>query len=154
MNTRKWFLSVVVVVVVGVTATLAWAESPLPFQWRGSTGWEPQSAYCRLYDTHTRVTLHGTVQRIDKIIPMEGMGAGMYLALKTDSEIIPVHLGPVWFVERQDVQFHTGDVVDVSGSRIVCQGKPAILAAVIQRGDDTVTFRTLNGKPAWTLQKP
>jgi hypothetical protein len=75
------------------------------------------------------------------------------LALKTESETIPVHLGPAKFVEAQPVQLHSGDVVEVTGSRIACQGKPAILAAVIKRGDDVVKYRELNGKPAWTPQK-
>ena len=137
------------VVIVGLAASIAWADSPI--QWRGSPGWEPESAYCRLYDAKHVVTLNGTVQRVEKITPMKGMGYGVYLMLKTDSETIPVHLGPTEFVAKQPIQFHASDVVQVTGSRVSCDGKPALLAATIQRGSDTAKYRELNGRPAWAV---
>jgi len=140
---RKWsLLGIVLCAVPG-----SWADAPI--QWRGSKGWEPESAYCRLYDSKTIVTLKGTVERVEKVTPMKGMGYGVYLMLKTSSESIPVHLGPTEFVEKQSVQIRTKDTVIVTGSRVSCDGKPVILAATIKRGDETVTFRALKGSPAW-----
>jgi hypothetical protein len=130
-----------------VVGTLGWADSPI--QWRGSKGWEANSAYCRLYDAKHVVTSTGTVQMVEKITPMEGMGYGVYLMLNTGSETIPVHLGPVEFVEKQPVQFKAGDSVQVTGSRVSCNGKPAFLAANVKRGSETATYRELNGHPAW-----
>jgi hypothetical protein len=133
---------------VGCAVTAAgWAASPI--QWRGSAGWEPESAYCRLYDAKRVETLKGTVQRVEKVVPMKGMGEGVHLILKTDKEMIPVQLGPVWFVEKQALQLHAQDVVEVTGSRVSCDGKPAILAALIKRGMETAKFRELKGSPAW-----
>jgi hypothetical protein len=140
---------VMVFVVVGA---IAWADSPI--QWRGSPGWQPESAYCRLYDAKHVVTLNGTIQRVEKITPMKGMGYGVYLMLKTDSETIPVHLGPVEFVEKQPVQFHASDVVEVTGSRVSCDGKLALLAAIVKRGTESAKYRQLNGRPAWAAQSP
>ena len=140
----KWVLPVV----IGIAAAAGWAD-PTPFRWQGNRGWEPESAYCRLYDAKRVVTLHGTVQRVEKIIPMKGMGYGVHLILKTQDETIPVHLGPTWYVERQMVQIHAQDVVEVTGSRVPCDGKPIILAALIRRGNDTVKFRELSGTPGW-----
>jgi hypothetical protein len=142
MNT----LNRVVWVVLG-SAVIAWADSPI--QWRGSKGWEPESAYCRLYDARHVVTLKGTVQRVEKAVPLEGMGYGVYLVLQTSSENIPIHLGPAEFVDKQPVQFHAQDVVEVTGSRVSCNGKPAFLAAIVKRGSETANFRSLKGRPAW-----
>ncbi len=139
------------------------ADSPLnpPQQWEGTppptphpNGWEPEGIYCRLYDAKTIVTLKGTVQRVEKIIPLKGMGRGYHLMLKTNSEIIPVQLGPAGYVEKQPVQLHAGDLIEVTGSRVPCDGKPVILAASIQRGSETVTFRLKDGRPAWAGPKP
>jgi hypothetical protein len=134
-------------VVLGIVTTIGWADSPI--QWRGSKGWEPESAYCRLYDAKHVETIKGTVQRVEKIVPMEGMGEGVYMMLQTGTEILPVHLGPKEYVEKQPIQFLAGDVVDVTGSRVSCNGKPAFLAAVVKRGTDTAKYRSLKGIPGW-----
>ena len=144
---RNVLLKILVLMGVAGIAAVAGADSPI--QWRGSKGWEPESAYCRLYDLHKVVTLAGTVQRVEKVVPMKGMGYGVYFMLKTNSETIPVHLGPTEFVEKQSIQFHDNDTVTVTGSRVSCDGKPVILAAIVNRGMDTVKYRDLNGRPAW-----
>ena len=77
------------------------------------------------------------------------MGYGVYLMLKTDSETLPVHLGPEEYVEKQPIVLQAGDVVEVTGSRVSCDGKPAFLAAIVKRGPETAKFRELNGRPAW-----
>lgn len=135
---------------IGIVTVQGWADSPI--QWRGSRGWEPEGAYCRLYDSTTVETLRGTVQRVEKIIPMKGMGSGVHLILKTDSEMIPVQMGPTWYVEKQAAQIRAGDLVEVTGSRVPCDGKPVILAAFIKKGGETVKYRELKGTPLWAGQ--
>ena len=135
------------VLIVGIMTRLGWADSPL--QWRGTKGWESESSYCRLYDAKHVEMVKGTVERVEKIVPMEGMGEGVYMTLKTASDSLPVHLGPKEFVEKQPIQFLSGDIVEVTGSRVSCNGKPAFLAATVKRGSDMVKYRELNGRPAW-----
>lgn len=132
--------------------TPSWAD--LPIQWRGSRGWEPNSSYCRLYDARHVETIKGTVLRVEKITPLKGMGYGVYLMLKTGSDEVPVHLGPVEFVEKQPIQFLAGETVEVTGSRVSCDGKPAFLAAIVKRGPDTAKYREVNGRPAWAVTPP
>src|SRR5690242_7335190 len=117
LGCRKWIL----LGVLGFAAAGAWADSPI--QWRGSPGWQPNSAYCRLYDAKHVMTLKGTVERVEKIVPMEGMGEGVYFMLKTSSDTIPVHLGPKEFVEKQPIQFFAGNEVEVTGSKVSCNGQ-------------------------------
>ena len=138
------------VLLLGVSGiVIAAGPMELPVQLSVSRGWEPQGAYCRLYNVKSVVTVQGTVKRVEKIVPMKGMGYGIHMILKTQSETIPVHLGPTWYVEKQRVQFESGDVVEVTGSRVYCDGKPIILAANIKKDDLTATYREPSGLPAW-----
>lgn len=131
-------------------AMVVWADSPI--QWRGNPGWEPEGAYCQLYNSHNVTTLVGKVVRIEKIIPMKGMGYGIYLTLQTDKETLPVHLGPTAYVESLPVQFHARDTVEVTGSRVMCDGKTVILAAQVKHGKDVATYREFNGVPSWSAK--
>ena len=74
---------------------------------------------------------------------------GMHLNLQTDKETIPVHLGPAWFMQKQSPQIATGDAIVVTGSRVTFDGKPAIIAAEIKKGDKVIRLREQNGVPLW-----
>ncbi len=146
ISTACMMLGLVGFVVVG-------GQTDSPIRWQGSKGWEPESAYCRLYDAQTVTTLNGTILRIEKVIPMQGMGDGIHLMLKTSKETIPVQLGPTWYVEKLDVHLQAGDVVEVTGSRVPCDGKPVILAATVKKGNEIAIFREIKGSPAWAGMK-
>jgi hypothetical protein len=67
---------------------------------------------------------------------MKGMSYGIHAKVKTEKETISVHLGPGWYIEHQDVQIAPQDKVEVKGSRVSFEGKPAIIAAEVKKGDD------------------
>ena len=118
-------------------------------RWRGGAGWGRGGAYNRLYDPKTVETVSGEVVKVEQMTPMTGMGYGVHLVLKTDKETISVHLGPAWYVERQDTKIEPKDHVEVKGSRIAFEGKPAIIAAEIKKGDEILLLRDDAGVPAW-----
>jgi hypothetical protein len=74
----------------------------------------------------------------------------MHLMLKTDKETISVHLGPGWYIENQDVKIDPKDKVEVKGSKITFQGKPALIAAEVKKGNEILKLRDENGFPAWS----
>jgi hypothetical protein len=117
--------------------------------WQGSGGWGMSSSYQRMYNSATVETISGVVESVDKITPMNGMYSGIHLVLKTDKETIAIHLGPEWYIERQDVKLEKGDKIEVKGSRITFDGKPAIIAAEIKKGDSVLVLRDSAGVPAW-----
>jgi hypothetical protein len=41
------------------------------------------------------------------------------------------------------------DESEVKGSRIIFEGKPAIIAAEVIKGDEVLTLRDASGFPAW-----
>ena len=73
--------------------------------------------------------------------------------LKSEKEIIPVHLGPSWYMEKQAVTIAAGDKVEVTGSRIMYRGKPTIIAAEVKKGDQVLKLRDASGVPAWAGQR-
>lgn len=146
---RCWATFVVAIIVSLQASSLVLGASPL--QWRGSKGWEPEGAYCRLYDAKSVVTLSGVIGKVEAVRPLKGMGAGVHLLLVTEKETIPVQLGPTWYVEKQMIQFKAQDHVEVTGSRVLCDETPVILAAIVRRGTESVSFREVGGKPSWSV---
>jgi hypothetical protein len=67
--------------------------------------------------------------------------------VKTDKETISVHLGPGWYIENQDVKIEPHDRIEVKGSRITFEGKPAIIAAEVKKGDETLVLQDTSGFP-------
>lgn len=127
------------------------ARPPAPLDWRGSPGWEPEGAYCRLYDAKTVVTVSGTIEKVEKVVPMKGMGTGVHFLLNTPKELIPVQLGPEWFMDKQSVKVQAKETVEVTGSRVPCDGKNVILASEVKRGADVLKLRDASGKPTWSI---
>jgi hypothetical protein len=128
----------------------AWAQ-PGPGGGPGR-GWGAGGPYNRMFNPKTVETLNGEVAIVDKFIPNKNMSYGVHLILKTDKETIPVHLGPGWYMEKQGADFAAGDKVEVTGSRITYQGKPAIIAAKVKKGDQVLKLRDASGVPGWTGQ--
>ena len=110
-------------------------------------GWGTGSQYC--YDTKTVEIISGQVLSVDRINPTKGTSYGVHLMLKTKNEILPVHLGLGWFLENQDIKIVPKDKIRVKGSRITFDGKPALIAAEIQKGDEILLLRDAKGTPVW-----
>ena len=120
-----------------------------PVRWRGGGGWGPGAHYGRMYDPKTVETVAGEVVSVEQITPTKGMGQGIHLLLRTATETLSVHLGPSWYVEHQDTKIEPKDRIEVKGSRISFDGKPAIIAAEVHKGDETLMLRDENGVPLW-----
>jgi hypothetical protein len=113
-------------------------------------GWGPGTAYGRVYDPGTVETLRGEVVGVQRFTPAKGMSAGLHLQVKTAKETLSVHLGPEWYLAQQELEIKINDVIEVKGSRVTFEGEPAIIAAEIRDGDDTLTLRDASGTPAWS----
>jgi hypothetical protein len=78
------------------------------------------------------------------------MSRGVHLLVDAGKERLSIHLGPEWYIERQDVPLEPGDAIEVKGSRITFEGKPALVAAEIRKGADVLRLRDDAGFPAWS----
>lgn len=117
----------------------------------GNTGgWLPRSEYGQLFDRNSIQTIHGRITAIRAFTPKDEMPEGVMLKVEADNnQTYDVHLGPKWFIERQQMQFRDGDRVRIVGSRIDFEGKTAIMASEVWRDDHVLMLRNKNGLPAW-----
>jgi len=111
--------------------------------------------YGRIYNPQTEETIKGKIISVDRISPNQRMYCGIHLLVKTKNETIPVHLGPEWYFEEclinQDVEIAVDDKIEIIGSRISYNEKPAIVAAEVKKGDKTIVLRDEIGVPFWSL---
>ena len=115
---------------------------------RGGGGWS-NGPYARVYDPKTVETLKGEVVQVDRVTPIRGMSEGVHVVLKTDKGTTDVHLGPAWYLDHQDTDIAVGDRVEVRGSKVNVGGKPAVVAAEVKKGNETLQLRDAQGLPLW-----
>ncbi len=115
-----------------------------------SLGWGATSQYNRLYDPDAVKMLSGEVLGIEQFTPVGGAFPGLHLLMQDEGETVSIHLGPVWFIEDQEIQIQIGDHVRVLGSSVLFDGKRAIIAAEVVEGSDTLSLRYPNGVPVWS----
>jgi hypothetical protein len=107
----------------------------------------PRASYT--YDQAKQQTMHGWVVET-KIFqcPVSGT-VGSHITVKTETGNIEVHLAPASFMKQYEINFRKDDNVTVVGSRIVFDGKPALIARSVAIGRETFNFRDSNGRPLW-----
>ncbi len=105
------------------------------------------------FNPRTVQTWNGLLSGILIMAPAGTSTEQMYIFLKTTEETIPVHLGPEWYVEEQDIELLTGDRITVSGSRGIVQGRPAIIATEVRGKGRILTLRSNDGIPTWDEEK-
>ncbi|MBI5442802.1 MAG: DNA-binding protein [Deltaproteobacteria bacterium] len=119
-------------------------------RWRGPGGWGAEEPFCRLYDPNRLETLRGEVLRVQRVTPLNGMSLGIALLLADGKKTIPVHLGPLWSLDHQEIRIAPSDKVEVRGSRVLLRGRPAILAALVIKGERVLRLRDEDGLPVWS----
>ena len=146
---RKIGFIVAMIAIVGLSiASESFAQRGM--MWKGSGGWGMGTPYGKMYNPKTVETISAEVISIDKITPMKGMSYGLHMTVKTDKETISVHMGPGWFIENQDVKIEPKDKVEIKGSRVTFDGKPAIIASEVKKGEEVLKLRDENGFPVWS----
>jgi hypothetical protein len=62
---------------------------------------------------------------------------------------VHVHLGPVWYLERQEFDLEPGQEVTVQGIRLEEKGASRLIAAQVTVGDSVLLLRDAEGRPMW-----
>lgn len=118
---------------------------------QGGGGWRHEgNRYGRMYNIKTVETIKGKVVSVSPFIPRRGMSDGVHLQVETQKGTIPIHLGPAWYIENQDIILKPEDKVEIKGSKINFAGKPAIIAAEVKKGNMTLVLRSEDGFPVWS----
>ena len=71
------------------------------------------------------------------------------LIVKSGSNTLQVYLCPKSFLDDMGTTFKPDDKVEITGSKVKQNGEDEILAREVVKGDDTLTLRFKDGKPAW-----
>ena len=100
------------------------------------------------YDAATETKFKGVVEQL-KIVPPSGGKPAAYLVVKSAPDTVEVFLCPKSFWDEMGVGLKPGDEIQVTGSKIKQDGADLILAREVVKGDDTLTLRFKDGKPAW-----
>jgi hypothetical protein len=137
-----------VLALVGPMAGAAQSDAGLgPCPGRGRMG----GGGARLFDASKITTIQGQILEIQRI--ERGRRAGIRLTVASGSDRLTVHLGPDFWVDRQDLKLQKGDTVEVKGSRIALDGGVTLIAQEVRRGDEVLALRDENGTPLWRGQR-
>jgi len=114
-------------------------------------GWGADTPYGRLYEPAQEQTISGQVVSIETSAPMPGMAPGMQMLVQTDDgKNTHVQVGPVWYLERQDLDVKENTHVQVTGARAEIEGQPVLMAREVQLDGQIITLRDAQGLPLWS----
>ena len=78
------------------------------------------------------------------------MEPGLAVEVQTpDRGLVHVHLGPLWFLERQEADLKPGDEVTIQGFCYKLAGQERLLAGEVAHKDHTLKLRDAQGTPYW-----
>lgn len=104
----------------------------------------------RLYDPSTVETVRGQVVRLEQVPSRRGAAAGVHVLLKnSEGNLLSVHLGPSWFLEKRQFALAPGDELEATGSRVSWDGEVYLIARELTKGQAVLALRSAEGLPLW-----
>ncbi len=101
------------------------------------------------YDTAKEVHFSKVAVQEIKEVPVSN-GTRVVLNVKAGDDLLDVYLSPKAYLEMIEAEFAKGDEFELTGSKVMLNDKPIILAREIVKGQNTVLLRDKAGEPAWT----
>jgi hypothetical protein len=102
-----------------------------------------------MYDPAEVEVVAGQVVSLEQIEGRRGPGTGVVLKVNTGKETLSVHIGPQWFLDKQEMKLAAGDTVEIKGAKATRRGGSFFIAAEVKKGDAVLTLRDENGVPVW-----
>jgi len=98
--------------------------------------------------------ISGRIMRLRVVTFSLDMDPGLALDVQTpDRGLVHVHLGPLWFLERQDPDLKPGDEVTIQGFCYKLAGQERLLAGEVVYQDHTLRLRDAQGNPYWEARR-
>jgi hypothetical protein len=96
------------------------------------------------------LTITGKITRVYTETLKDKMEPGMAINVASKSHgQVRVHLGPVWYMERQAFDPLPGQEVRIQGSCMEEQGQTRLIATQVTVGDHVLVLRDAAGQPMW-----
>lgn len=74
---------------------------------------------------------------------------GVILFLADEEDVMEVHLGPSWYIDRQLRHIKIGEELTVRGSVIDYKNQEILVAQTLERGKSKYQLRDEEGSPYW-----
>lgn len=110
---------------------------------------QKRKLYKRPFNPANIVDIEGDIKSVEQSEEKKEEAQGVYINLATDGKLIPVHLGPAWFINHQNHSLKTGDKVQVRGSKTNFQNHEIVTAVSVIHGDEELKLRDEKGTPYW-----
>lgn len=94
-------------------------------------------------------TISGLVIEVYQTPEKLDQTAGSHILLRTNRDMLDVHLGPEWYVDQQNFKIEPGDVLDIKGEPFTKDGTPALIAFEVKQGNNILILRDEEGLPLW-----
>jgi hypothetical protein len=136
--------------IVGICLCVGTGFAQMSVKAKGSDGWGTGDKYEQNFNHFSVQTYYGKVKTVDTVTPMPSMAYGVQLTINSDQTEYNVHLGPAWYILRQDnMNFSKNDDVEIKGVKVMINGKQVIMAAQVKKGDRKLYLRDDDGIPYW-----
>jgi len=99
---------------------------------------------CKPFEASGKVAQVLTETLADSMHP----GLAVVVDTKTQGRV-HVHLGPVWYLERQEFVINPGDEVGIKGMGDKKDGQMDVIAYELTKGDYVLHLRDAQGRPNW-----
>lgn len=121
--------------------------------------WGAKGRYQNLVSGGQQTSISGTVTNIDREEPLRGMTEGIIVtvtlagqapgqAQEQEREQV-VHLGPAWFIDRQEVMLRLNDQVQIEGIQTDLDGRTIVVAKTLSSPYGTFRLRDEQNRPVW-----
>ncbi|HPN37786.1 MAG TPA: hypothetical protein PL041_05240 [Melioribacteraceae bacterium] len=101
-----------------------------------------------VYDLNTETTIIGTVESYE-LLRGNGYRGGLVLKLKTNNEVIDVHVGPTWNLDNIKLDINKGDKLEIFGSKVTIDKDTFIIASKVKLNGTEYQLRDKYGYPKW-----
>jgi hypothetical protein len=114
----------------------------------GSAQKRPAPQTAAAYSLSRETVLEGTVLSFTEAPATPPVGARV--TVQTTSGAVDVLLAPAAFLRASPFTLAPGDVVKIAGARVQQRGGTGVFVArIIQKGNQTLTLRSMRGSPLW-----
>jgi hypothetical protein len=136
--------------IMALVAAAAWAEQG-PQDTRG--GGAPGRGH-HWYDPTKAETIKGQVVQVTEFESRNGMHKAVGLTVNAGGKTVTVHLGPQFYLEKQQFKIADGDQVEITGVRTMRGDQEIFVAGQVKKGGQVLKLHDENGRPLWAGQGP
>lgn len=113
-------------------------------------GWGKDYPHNQIFKRENISQIKGEVMTIETFVPESKMSKVQIIKIKTAKETISVHMGPHWYLAKQDLQVQITDKLEIKGVKALFNGKEIIIASEVIKKDKTLVLRDSTGTPLWS----